>query len=197
MSKESTKAMYRRMHDPAFQRFYFAGEGLDIGPGDDSISKQRHVFPRIDSVRDFDMQHGDGMTLGTIMPHTFDFVHSSHSLEHMAEPTAALRRWIDVTKPAGYIIVLVPDFKLYEHEEWPSKFNSDHKHAFSMSFYDDIAVTHVPSLIVGLNDVAHPIKMELLRSTFHFMEHRDVDQTLGIGECAIEIILQKNFQPLF
>lgn len=40
---------------------------------------------------------------------TYDFLLSSHCLEHVANPLAALREWRRVVRPGGHIIVILPD----------------------------------------------------------------------------------------
>jgi len=47
--------------------------------------------------------------LRDIPDHGYDFVLSSHSLEHIANPLKALREWIRVVKPKGAMIVILPD----------------------------------------------------------------------------------------
>lgn len=39
----------------------------------------------------------------------FDFVVSSHCLEHLGNPLGALREWRRVTRPGGHLCVVVPD----------------------------------------------------------------------------------------
>lgn len=38
-----------------------------------------------------------------------DFVVSSHVIEHFFDPIAALKEWTRITKPGGYIFMIVPD----------------------------------------------------------------------------------------
>jgi SAM-dependent methyltransferase len=46
-----------------------------------------------------------------IADHRYDFVLSSHSLEHTANPVKALKEWSRVVKPGGAIIILLPDYR--------------------------------------------------------------------------------------
>jgi SAM-dependent methyltransferase len=49
--------------------------------------------------------------LSDIANSTYDFVLSSHSLEHIANPIRALREWARVVKPRGVLIVVLPDYR--------------------------------------------------------------------------------------
>jgi SAM-dependent methyltransferase len=100
------------------------GEGLDIGAGTDPI---------VPGVRTFDQAQGDANRIDEYIHQQFDFVFSSHCLEHMLDPWDALARWWRLVKPNGHLIVIVPDEDLYEQGYWPSLFNEDHKHTFTLN----------------------------------------------------------------
>ena len=51
----------------------------------------------------------DGDDLVSINDNTYDFVLSSHSLEHMANPLKALKEWRRVLKPQGTLVLILPD----------------------------------------------------------------------------------------
>jgi SAM-dependent methyltransferase len=51
----------------------------------------------------------DGTDLGPIPDQSYEFVLSSHNLEHIANPLKALYEWIRVLKPNGYLILVLPD----------------------------------------------------------------------------------------
>jgi SAM-dependent methyltransferase len=99
------------------------GEGIDIGAGPDLISPN--------AVR-FDQEQGDANKVDEYFDRQFDFVFSSHCLEHMYDPVDAMRRWWSLVKPGGHMILLVPDEDLYEQGYWPSIFNEDHKATFTI-----------------------------------------------------------------
>jgi SAM-dependent methyltransferase len=50
----------------------------------------------------------DGTDLGRIPPETYDFILSSHSLEHIANPVKALKEWIRVLKKEGTLLLILP-----------------------------------------------------------------------------------------
>jgi SAM-dependent methyltransferase len=51
----------------------------------------------------------------------YDFVLSSHNLEHIANPVRALKEWIRVVKPSGAIIVILPNYRhTFDHRRQPT-----------------------------------------------------------------------------
>jgi SAM-dependent methyltransferase len=104
-------------------RALLSGDGIDIGAGPDLISPN--------AVR-FDQEQGDANKVDEYFDRQFDFVFSSHCLEHMYDPVDAMRRWWSLVKPGGHMILLVPDEDLYEQGYWPSIFNEDHKATFTI-----------------------------------------------------------------
>lgn len=51
----------------------------------------------------------DAVDLGDLPAQTYDFVLSSHSLEHLANPLRALSEWHRVLKDAGILLLVLPD----------------------------------------------------------------------------------------
>jgi SAM-dependent methyltransferase len=102
----------------------FKGSGLDIGAGEDLI----HL-----SARPFDKAQGDANRIDEFLSEQFDYVFSSHCLEHMHNPADAILRWWRLVKVDGHLVVIVPDEDLYEQGFWPSLLNEDHKATFRIS----------------------------------------------------------------
>jgi SAM-dependent methyltransferase len=122
---ETSKCHSRRLNSGEFDR-YLRGKGIDIGAGADPLK------PPYGTVRIWDRDDGDAAELQGIDDATFDFVYSSHCLEHMVDVASSIRNWIRVLKPAGWLYIVVPDFCLYEKLQWPSRYNGDHKATFSL-----------------------------------------------------------------
>jgi len=80
----------------------------------------------------WDREHGDAQELPGVPAEQFDWVYSSHCLEHLPDPHAALRRWWEVLKPGGWLLLVVPDEDLYEQGCWPSGFNGEHQWSFTV-----------------------------------------------------------------
>lgn len=190
---EASKSIPRRLRDVAYVR-YFAGRGLDVGCGPDSIGVYASLFPGMGVVDGWDRQNGDAQTLIGVPDGAYDWLHSSHCLEHLREPFTALRRWCKVVRPAGHLVVLVPDEDLYEHGCWPSRFNGDHKHTFTLSkrrSWSPVSV-NVLDLLTAVNDLAEPLRIEKLEGTFLRDRDAGVDQTQNaVSECAIEFVLRR------
>jgi SAM-dependent methyltransferase len=101
-----------------------SGNGIDIGCGKD---------PVVPNARMFDLEHGNANHITRYVSEQFDFVYSSHCLEHMLDAKAAIREWWQLVRPSGYLFIIVPDEDLYEQGLFPSRFNHDHKWTFTIS----------------------------------------------------------------
>jgi SAM-dependent methyltransferase len=118
---ETTRARPRREREGFFDR-YCQGAGIDIGYGGDPVTP---------SCRGWDFEHGDAHFLKGVPDESFDFVYSSHTLEHMDDPEAAIRNWWRVLKPGGHLLLYIPHRDLYEKRmHLPSRWNAEHKHFF-------------------------------------------------------------------
>jgi SAM-dependent methyltransferase len=146
VSGGTTNAQARRIADPEFPLRYFVGTGVDMGSGGDPLGDYAKHYPLMTVCYPFDKElgHGDTQDTDTFPPDTLDFIHSSHLLEHVEDPYATLTHWLTLLKPGGYIISIVPDEDMYEQGVWPSQFNSDHKHTFTIA-----KTTAIPGIMGG------------------------------------------------
>jgi hypothetical protein len=63
----------------------------------------------------------DASDLSSIASHTYDFILSSHNLEHFANPVKALQEWKRVTRPGGGLILVLPNYsKTFDHRRTPT-----------------------------------------------------------------------------
>ena len=190
---ETSKAMIRRSYDKRYATRWLVGTGIDIGAGNDSIGNYRPMFPMMSAVRAWDLVDGDAMYMDGVADDSYDFVHSSHCLEHMRSPSRALSNWIRICKPGGYLVIMVPDEDLYEQSVWPSTFNTDHKWSFTIgkaSSWSPQSINLIELLKTVVDRVAIQ-KIELLDTNYLYGAER-FDQTMTlVGESAIEIVLQK------
>jgi SAM-dependent methyltransferase len=114
------------------------GRGIEIG-GPSAIFKQNGILPVYPEARNLDnvnfstttpweaqladgadFRFDAGKTSGTqwireavaltgIKDGAYDFVLSSHCLEHLANPLAALMEWRRVTRSGGHLVLVLPD----------------------------------------------------------------------------------------
>ena len=175
---ETAKSHDRRVKERFFEK-YCCGEGLDIGYGSDLI---------VPGCSGWDIRNGDAQYLNSIPNESFDFVYSSHCLEHMYNVQIALKNWFRVIRRGGYLLLAVPHRDLYEKRRClPSRWNSDHKHMFligrsdppdTLDIIEEIkkSITDYDIKYVKACDEGHTIKDPLIHSD---------------GEYQIEIVLQK------
>lgn len=194
--KECSKSVFRRLYDPNFSRLYFRGNGVDIGGKPDPLALYSELFPLISSVRTWDIEDGDAQYMATIANDTFDFVHSSHCLEHLGNPGEALRNWMRILRPDGHLVLTVPDEDLYEQGQFPSTFNRDHKWTFTV-FKTRTWSANSLNLLDLLRELGASCdirRVAVIDETYRYALPR-YDQTLTpLAEAAIEIIVRKRPQ---
>jgi SAM-dependent methyltransferase len=106
------------------EKSILTGKGIDIGCGPDPVTP---------NVCKFDVESGDANEITKYVQDEFDFVFSSHCLEHMRNPREAIQDWWKLVRPGGHLFFIVPDEDLYEQGVFPSRFNRDHKATFTIS----------------------------------------------------------------
>jgi ADP-heptose:LPS heptosyltransferase len=114
---------------------YLAKGGIDIGCG------MRKVWPHlvgVDSGLDqqlfgipvkADLMVGNAARMPLFADEAFHAAFSSHLLEHMTDPLAALREWWRLIKVGGHLVLYLPHADLYPNIGQPGA-NPDHKHDF-------------------------------------------------------------------
>ena len=117
---ETSKAFERRLREGWFYK-YLNGTGIDIGCANDPVTP---------TCRRWDQSNGDpdATLMQGIPDNSFDWVYTSHLLEHLNEPVTAIQNWWRILKPGGLLIICVPHRDLYEKKlTLPSLWNPDHK----------------------------------------------------------------------
>lgn len=110
------------MNDPRGNTlaWYCRGRGLEIGPGEhplplegrelmyfDMPGAETSIFKR-HTLAGVPIVEGDAETLDGVPGESFDFVASSHVLEHCKRPISTLRNWCRVLRPRGILWIAVP-----------------------------------------------------------------------------------------
>jgi ubiquinone/menaquinone biosynthesis C-methylase UbiE len=143
--------------------------------------------------RPWDIEDGDAQLMEGVADNSLDFVHSSHCLEHMKDPHAALENWLRILKPGGYLVCIIPEEDMYEMGVFPSMWNEDHKCTFAVHKTESWSSgsINVLSMLTQTKAKISIHKVELLDATYRY-HLDDIDQTsTPIGECAIEFIVRK------
>ena len=191
--QETSKSLIRRSYDKRYATRWLVGDGIDIGSGDDPLAGYVPLFPLMRAVRSWDMPDGDAMLMEGVKDDYYDFVHSSHCLEHLVDPAEALRNWVRICKPGGHLLLMVPDEDLYEQGIWPSIYNNDHKYSFTIGKPQSWCPqsVNVIDLLRAVWDKVAILRIELLDSGYIYGAQR-FDQTMTLlGESAIEIVLRR------
>lgn len=190
---ELSKSITRRLADSNFINKYFVGKGIDIGGKPDPLSLYLELFSKMEEIKIWDIGDGDAQFMKGVSNESYDFVHSSHCLEHLNDPIEGIKNWFRVVKEGGHLIVTIPDEDLYEQGVFPSTFNKDHKWTFTIYKEQSWSPKSLNLLDVlkELGDGAQILKIELLHSTYRYEIPR-YDQTLTpIAECGIEFVIRK------
>lgn len=67
----------------------------------------------------------DAVNISDVNNDQYDFVFSSHSLEHIANPMKAIKEWLRIIKKEGYIIIVVPEKSFcFDHKRNYSQFST-------------------------------------------------------------------------
>jgi ubiquinone/menaquinone biosynthesis C-methylase UbiE len=174
--RETSKCYEWRVANGEFDK-YLHGHGIDIGAGNDVL---RLPASAGGSVRPWDVQDGDAQTMIGVADSSYDFVYSSHCLEHMRDIHESLRNWVRILKPGGFLYVVVPDYLYYEKGCWPSMFNSDHKHSFSMEVSrDQVRRANHWHLRSDLVPLIESLGATVVR-TYLQLQHLDWNQTMRL-----------------
>ena len=176
---ETSKAKERRIREGFFEK-YCKGKGLDIGYGGDLLAE---------NCRGWDIEDGDAESLAGLKNVEFDFVYSSHTLEHMENVQAALNNWWRVVKPGGYLILYLPERNLYERKETlPSRWNTTHRRFFLLDRDqgpDTVGI--IPLIQKNLND--GEIILAKVCDDGYGVPAEDLQ---SVGEYSIEAVIRKN-----
>jgi SAM-dependent methyltransferase len=175
---ETSKAHARREKEGFFD-LYCKGKGLDVGFGGDPIIK---------NVEGFDFEHGDAQFLNGVKDYCYDFVYSSHTIEHLPDPYAAIKNWFRVVKPGGYLILYIPHRDLYEKKKTlPSVFNPTHLHFFLPDRDEEPDTIGILPLIERSIENYQLIYLKVCDAGLNIKD----SLTHSEGEYSVEVVLKK------
>lgn len=143
----------------------------------------------------WDFSDGDAQYLHKLSDETFDFVYSSHCLEHMRDIYVAFINWIRVCKTGGYLYICVPHEVYYEKGIWPSVNNLDHKHFFTLDQKSSLPKNVVvKDFLSCFSKYIEVVEIRENLKNYDFDCDKSIDQTADVDKmvCAqIDIIVRK------
>src|SRR6185295_4836364 len=205
MSRETSKASKLPTRQELYRK-YLSGIGIDIGGGDDTLKGDCMHALR------FDKSDGDAQVIQSwnwenlLIAHCgcvegeslADFAYSSHCIEHMEDVPLAIKNWATLIREGGTMFLCAPDYLLYERLQWPSRYNSDHKAAFSLfaispdrrpeKFYGYAEMVEIGKA-AGL-ELVHA-ETEAIGYDFSLLQHAWLDQTSHFNACANAIFVYR------
>lgn len=100
---------------------YCQGYGIDLGCGDDKLKSETigvdlRPLPGVNFIGDATKRLNRWF-----LDQEFDYVYSSHFLEHLDNPIEALCEWVRILKDEGYLVLYLP------HKEHYLEYNPEHK----------------------------------------------------------------------
>jgi ubiquinone/menaquinone biosynthesis C-methylase UbiE len=114
----------------------------------------------------------DGSDLVSVRDNTYDFILSSHNLEHFANPVKALKEWKRVLRPSGALVLVLPHYKrTFDHRREPT------------------SVEHM------LEDFERNIGEDDLTHLPEILEKHDL--SMDPGGCSIEEFHQRSLKNIF
>jgi len=113
---------------------YTKGNGIEIGCGLNKIHTSAIGINKVLTENDYNYPlgaqiKGGGDDLHWFGDKVFDYVFSSHCLEHIVDTRKAIAEWTRVLKIGGFLVMLLPDKRYYPKIGEPNA-NPDHKHDF-------------------------------------------------------------------
>jgi len=122
-----------------------------------SQSEKYEFHPRKNAGRTFVCE---GFDLKVIPDGSYDFVLSSHNLEHFANPIRALKEWERVVRPGGALVLVLPYYgKTFDHRRRPTDVTHMFEDFERNTQEDDL--THLPEILE-----LHDLTMRPLAGSF-------------------------------
>jgi SAM-dependent methyltransferase len=96
----------------------------------------------------------DGSDLSIVDDNSYDFILSSHNLEHFANPVKALKEWQRIARPGGSLVLVLPNYaKTFDHRREPTEVIHMLEDFERDTQEDDM--THLPEILH-----AHDLRMD-------------------------------------
>lgn len=184
VGREAHKTYTEKLRNGFFKKYLNGPAILDIGYRGD-FAQAVPIRPHAIGI-DLDTPGYDGLRL-PFEDASQDAVYSSHCLEHMPDPIAALREWHRVLKIGGHLVIAVPHQHLYERKmTLPSLWNHDHRHFFTPA-----------RLLVTVEGALPPnsYRVRYLEDNDFLFDYSRTPTDAPSGCYEIELVLEKIRQP--
>jgi predicted SAM-dependent methyltransferase len=107
--------------------------------------------------------------LSSIKDNSYDFLLSSHVIEHLANPVRAVIEWKRIIKPGGFMVIVAPDRqRTYDHNRPLTSF--EHIIEDHLNKTDEGDMTHLGEIIE-----LHDLSMDPTVASFEDHEKRTLD----------------------
>ena len=176
---ESRKTYLEKTINGFFNK-YMPGHGCEIG----YAGYTPDVQPILEQCDGYDLSTPgyDGKHIPVANEH-YNWVYSSHALEHIEDYKQAINEWMRVIKPGGHIVTVVPHRDLYEKKLTPpSQFNGDHKRFYTSA---SLLKEFEDSLPINSYRVRH------LRENDEGHDYTESNNKPGNWGYEIELVIQK------
>jgi SAM-dependent methyltransferase len=111
----------------------------------------------------------EGSQLTPVTTSSYDFVLSSHNLEHFANPVKALYEWKRVLRPEGALILVLPFYRnTFDHNRAPTPV-AHMLEDFECNIGED-DLTHLPEILEK-----HDLSRDLAAGSFEAFKQRSLD----------------------
>ncbi len=180
---ETGKAYQRRLREGWFEKYAPEDKtGIDIGSQLDGLN---HTFRRYDFV----FGDGDCTDMAGMPNDLFWTVYASHVLEHLKYPQKAIKRWYEILKPGGHLIICVPHRDLYEKKRFtPSNWNPEHTYFWLPDKEEPPVTKCLRTEVLAAIPNANIVEYKVLDEGFDYSIPKDEH---SVGEYAIECIVKK------
>lgn len=147
----------------------------------------------------------DATNLSILQDNSYDFMFSSHVIEHIANPIKALFEWKRIIKTSGYLVIIAPNMRYtYDRKRPLTKFDhilddylkdtleSDSTH------FEEVIKMHDIDFDSTVNLTEEHIKRTLENSQTRIVHHHTFQMPLLISiveYCGFKIIDKQSFAP--
>lgn len=147
----------------------------------------------------------DTTDLSIIADNSYDFLISSHVIEHIADPIKALNEWKRVVKPAGFLLIIAPNMNFtYDRNRLLTKLDhiindfKNHTNESDSTHFEEVIKMHDLSNDSTVNSYEEHVKRTLDNLNTRIVHHHTFNMKLLIKlleYCDFKIISNQSVRP--